>query len=136
LADLHAPLAHPTDLAGGRLVGGAHGVPTRLAQSRGARRLTGMRTLRFVLSYLSLNLSAAMEYRAAFLVQAFSMMLNDLIFVVFWALYFARFPDVGGWGVHDVAILWAIAATSIGLSATLLGNCTRVATIIVQGQLD
>jgi ABC-2 type transport system permease protein len=29
-----------------------------------------------------------------------------------------------------------VAAVSIGLSATLLGNCTRVATIIVQGQLD
>jgi ABC-2 type transport system permease protein len=29
-----------------------------------------------------------------------------------------------------------VAATSIGLSAALFGNCTRLATIIVQGQLD
>jgi viologen exporter family transport system permease protein len=95
-----------------------------------------MRTLRFVLAYLRLNLSAAVEYRGAFLAQAVGMMLNDLVFIIFWGMYFARFPNVGGWGVQDVALLWAVAATSIGLSAALLGNCTRIATIVVQGQLD
>jgi len=92
--------------------------------------------LHFVLAYLRLNLSAAVEYRAAFLAQVLGMMLNDLVFIIFWGLYFARFPAVGGWGIQDVALLWAVAGTSIGLSAALLGNCTRIATIIVQGQLD
>ncbi len=94
------------------------------------------KTLRFVLAYLSLNLSAALEYRAAFLAQAVGMLLNDLFFMAFWLLYFARFPNVAGWGPADVGQVWAIAAVSIGLSATLFGNCTRLATIIVQGQLD
>jgi ABC-2 type transport system permease protein len=58
------------------------------------------------------------------------------VFFIFWVLYFARFPSVGGWDARDIALLWAVAATSIGLSAALLGNCTRLATIIVQGQLD
>jgi ABC-2 type transport system permease protein len=93
-------------------------------------------TLRFVTAYLSLNLSAALEYRAAFLAQAAGMMLNDAMFCIFWVLYFARFQGVSGWSIQDVALVWAVAATSIGLSATLLGNCTRLATIIVQGQLD
>ena len=65
-------------------------------------------TLRFVLAYLRLNLSAAVEYRAAFLAQALGMMLNDLVFIIFWGLYFARFPNVGGWGMQDVALLWAV----------------------------
>jgi ABC-2 type transport system permease protein len=95
-----------------------------------------MDTLRFVLAYLRLNVAAAMEYRAAFLLQTLGMMLNDAVFAIFWVLYFARFPDVGGWGARDIALIWAVAATSIGLSVALLGNCTRVATIIVQGQLD
>jgi ABC-2 type transport system permease protein len=93
-------------------------------------------TLRFVLYYLGLNLSAALEYRAAFLAQAAGMFLNDAVFAVFWALYFARFPNVAGWQASDVALLWAVAATSIGLSAGLVGNCTRLASIVVQGQLD
>ena len=49
--------------------------------------------LRFVLAYLRLNLSAAVEYRAAFLAQALGMMLNDLVFIIFWGLYFARIPE-------------------------------------------
>jgi ABC-2 type transport system permease protein len=94
------------------------------------------KNVRFVVHYLGLNLSAALEYRAAFLAQAVGMMLNDAVFAVFWALYFTRFPNVGGWGARDIALLWAVAATGIGLSAALLGNCNRLATIVVQGQLD
>jgi ABC-2 type transport system permease protein len=93
-------------------------------------------TVRFIATYLSLNLAAAAEYRAAFLAQALGMMLNDIVFAMFWVLYFARFPNVGGWEPRDIALLWAVAATSIGLSAALLGNCSRIATIVVQGQLD
>ena len=87
--------------------------------------------VRFVLAYLRLNLSAAVGYRAAFLAQALGMMLNDLVFIIFWGLYFARFPNVGGWGIQDVALLWAVAATSIGLSAALValasGGCVLAA---------
>lgn len=92
--------------------------------------------LEFALTYFRINLLAAMEYRLAFFVQAIGMLLNDLAFAIFWVLYFARFPDVAGWSVGDLALIWAVGATSIGLSAALMGNCTRVATIVVQGQLD
>src|SRR4051812_42391513 len=94
------------------------------------------RILAFVLTYMRINLLAALEYRLAFLVQAVGMLLNDAVFAIFWVMYFARFAEVGGWGVRELGLLWAVGATSIGLSAALFGNCTRVPTIIVQGQLD
>lgn len=92
--------------------------------------------LRFVFSYIALNLAGAMEYRAAFIAQALGMMLNDLVFFIFWALFFQRFPNVGGWGVRDILLIYAVTATAVGLSVALFGNCTRLATVIVQGQLD
>lgn len=92
--------------------------------------------LRFFAYYLGVNLSAALEYRAAFIVQALGMFANDLAFAVFWVLFFAQFPDVGGWTIADVALVWAVAATSIGLAAAFFSNCNRLATIVVQGQLD
>src|SRR5689334_6471584 len=64
------------------------------------------------------------------------MFANDAVFAIFWALYFNRFPSVGGWQAADVALIYAVAATSIGLSVAIFGNCNRLATIIVQGQLD
>src|SRR5947209_819543 len=85
---------------------------------------------------MGLNLQAALEYRAAFIAQALGMMFNDLVFFIFWALFFARFPNVAGWGPRDIGLLWAVAATSVGLSAALFGNCTRLAPIVAQGQLD
>jgi ABC-2 type transport system permease protein len=91
---------------------------------------------RFVLAYIRLNLSAALEYRASFIAQTVGMMLNDAVFFIFWAIYFARFSDVSGWGMRDVALIWAVAATAVGLAVALLGNCMRLATLIVQGQLD
>src|ERR1700750_2173635 len=94
------------------------------------------KNVRFVLYYIGLNLQAALEYRTAFIVQALGMFTNDVVFAVFWILYFARFPTVGGWQASDVAMVWAVGATSIGLSAALVGNCNRLATIVVQGQLD
>src|SRR5215216_6553842 len=91
---------------------------------------------RFLLAYIRLNLSAAMEYRVSFIAQTLGMMLNDAVFFIFWAIYFARFSNVAGWEMRDVALIWAVAATAIGLGVALLGNCTRLATLVVQGQLD
>jgi ABC-2 type transport system permease protein len=91
---------------------------------------------RFLLAYIKLNLAAAMEYRAAFIAQTLGMLLNDAVFFIFWAIYFARFQEVSGWGMRDVALIWAVAATSVGLAVALVGNCTRLATVIVEGQLD
>jgi ABC-2 type transport system permease protein len=94
------------------------------------------RYARFLVAYVRLNLSAAMEYRVSFIAQSLGMVLNDAVFFIFWVIYFARFSDVGGWGMRDVALVWSVSATAIGLSVALLGNCTRLATLIVHGQLD
>lgn len=95
-----------------------------------------VKTLRFFAYYFGVNLAAALEYRAAFIAQAVGMFTNDLVFAVFWLVYFARFQNVGGWQMADVALVWAVAATSIGLATAVFGNCNRLATIVVQGQLD
>ena len=92
--------------------------------------------MRFALAYMRINLAAALEYRAAFVIQVGGMLMNDLAFFVFWVLFFNRFPDVGGWGMGDVALVWAVAATAIGLSIAVFGNCVRVAAIVMDGQLD
>ncbi|MHB8575524.1 MAG: ABC transporter permease [Dehalococcoidia bacterium] len=94
------------------------------------------RQVRFVAAYLALNFSAAMEYRAAFVSQTIGMMLNDGLMIVFWVLFFQRFPRVSGWGLRDVLALWGIVAASFGLGVGLFGNTTKLAAVIARGQLD
>jgi ABC-2 type transport system permease protein len=92
--------------------------------------------LALMLACARFNLAAAMEYRGSFIAQCLGMALNDAFIFIFWGIYFDRFPNVEGWGLRDVLILWGIVATSFGIGVTVFGNCVRLATVIVQGQLD
>ncbi|MEH1862744.1 MAG: ABC-2 family transporter protein [Nostoc sp.] len=87
-------------------------------------------------AYIRLNLNAHLEYRGAFLTQVVAMVLNNLVWVTFWGLFFTRFPVLRGWTVQDVVTLWAIAATGFGLANTICGNAMQLTSLIVQGQLD
>src|SRR5437763_918034 len=87
-------------------------------------------------AYTRLNLNAQLEYRGAFLSQVGAMFLNDGVWVVFWALFFTRFPVLRGWGVKDVISVWAMAAAGFGLAYAIYGNALNLASLIAQGQLD
>src|SRR5437588_10057150 len=67
--------------------------------------------VRFLAACARLNLAAAMEYRASFIAQCAGMFLNDAMLLVFWWMYFQRFPKLGGWQMGDVILLWAVVAT-------------------------
>ncbi|MBI2940707.1 MAG: ABC-2 family transporter protein [Chloroflexi bacterium] len=92
--------------------------------------------LGFMWTYVKLNLSSAMEYRAAFVSQVVGMALNDAIMIVFWWLFFLRFPEVGGWQLADILRLWGVLAVAFGLATAVFGNCSRLPALIASGQLD
>jgi len=107
-------------------------------KERGNRSLSRSfgKSLALIWAYTGLNLSAAMEYRAAFISQVLGMALNDAMMIFFWYLFFRQFPRVGGWGLPDILRLWGIAAVGFGLATALFGQCVRLATLISGGQLD
>ena len=43
--------------------------------------------------------------KANFALQVGGMIVNDVVFLALWALFFAGFRSVGGWGMADVALL-------------------------------
>src|SRR5947209_16743935 len=98
-------------------------------------KLSG-RTLRFIGVYLVANLQAAMEYRAAFVVQVLSMAANDCLWLFFWWTYFKQFPLVHGWQNTDIVVIWAISACGFGVSVGVFGNAPKLAVLIMNGGLD
>jgi ABC-2 type transport system permease protein len=92
--------------------------------------------LRLAAAYVHLNLKAHLEYRGAFITQVVAMILNNLVWVTFWVLFFQRFPVLRGWTVQDVITLWALAAAGFGLAHSICGNALRLSGLIVRGQLD
>jgi ABC-2 type transport system permease protein len=87
-------------------------------------------------AYTRLNLNAQLEYRGAFITQVGAMFLNDGVWVVFWTLFFTRFPVLRGWTIDDVITVWAVAAAGFGLAHAIYGNGLLLAGLIAQGQLD
>lgn len=92
---------------------------------------------RFVRAVVGVNLRAALEYRVSFLATAGFMAINDGMWIVFWTLFFRRFPVVRGWELTDIVTLWAVAAFGFGLATGILGNSRpEGARVIVEGRLD
>ena len=92
--------------------------------------------LRLVIAYNRLNLNAQLEYRSAFFSQVIAMLLNNVMWIIFWEIFFSRFPVLRDWNVNDAITVWALAAAGIGLTNVVYGNALHLARLIVQGQLD
>jgi len=91
---------------------------------------------RFLWTCWKLNLAGAMEFRMSFLLTAGMMIVNDLVWILFWGIYFAKFSGVNGWEFRDVAMMWSIAAGGAGIVGTFFGNANRLSGLISTGQLD
>ena len=92
--------------------------------------------LAFLAAYFRANLKVALEYRVAFWANVLAMFLNDLMWVIFWAIFFTRFPEVRGYDLRDVLTIWAVAALGFGVATGIFGNCSRYAPIVAEGRLD
>lgn len=64
------------------------------------------------------------------------MMLNDIIFMVMWWLFFREFQQVGSWGTKEMTALLAFGFASYGIMSVFFGGSKDVAAIIVSGELD
>lgn len=92
--------------------------------------------LAFFASYVGINFRTALEYRGSFWSRIFSMLVNDCMWLWYWAIYFTRFPVVQGWQRDDVMALWAFVGVFFGLQATIAGGATGLAASIRQGNMD
>ena len=87
-------------------------------------------------AYVRFNFRAQLEYRGAFFSQVASMFVNDGVWVLFWMLFFQKFPVVHGWSLKDVLALWAILTAGFGLAYGIMGNTLHIAASVTQGEID
>jgi ABC-2 type transport system permease protein len=72
----------------------------------------------------------------ALAVQMLIMAINDLVWVIFWVLFFDRVGTLGGWDRDSIILLQAVLTTAGGLSLGMLANARRIGTMAVSGDLD
>jgi ABC-2 type transport system permease protein len=95
-----------------------------------------MKELKFLLAVWKANLQSVMEYRMAFILQVFGMMINNAIYFLIWVIYFDRFKEVRGWGLNDMFVTYGIIASGFGLVSVLFGNVFNLGDVIARGRLD
>lgn len=92
--------------------------------------------LRFLGALIATNLRASLALRGAFWLQASFMVLNNLAYFAVWWIFFARFDDIGGWRLADLAALYGVVAAAFGLTIVLCGGLRDLGRHIVEGTLD
>ena len=74
--------------------------------------------------------------RTNFLLQSVGMIVNDVFFLLLWYMFFAGFRRVGGWGLHDVALLLGLIMSIVALSGVFFGGYRDMAATILRGEID
>ncbi|MFN3412357.1 MAG: ABC transporter permease [Exilispira sp.] len=90
-------------------------------------------------TFVKMNLKSQMQYKKAFFLQVFGMILNDVAFLVLWYLLYGNFKasfDIKGINFNNIVLIWAIAASSFGLMHAVFAGFRNLANIIVSGKLD
>ncbi|MEZ5343690.1 MAG: ABC-2 family transporter protein [Acidimicrobiales bacterium] len=64
------------------------------------------------------------------------MVINDLVWVLFWVIVMRRAGDIRGWSTQRVLLLQAILTTSSGVALGVLGSSRRIVELVSTGTLD
>jgi ABC-2 type transport system permease protein len=93
-------------------------------------------SLRFAGALIATNVKATVMLRGAFAMQVVFMALNNLTFFVFWWVLMRRVPDLRGWHLGDMQVLFGIVAAGFGVAVILAGGVRHLGRFIDEGELD
>ena len=92
--------------------------------------------MRGLLATLRSAVAEALANRAALASQVGIMVLNDVVWVLFWILFFRRVGSVRGWDADRILLLLAVLTSAGGIALGVLANARRVGSMAVDGNLD
>jgi ABC-2 type transport system permease protein len=72
------------------------------------------------------SLLGAMEYKFSFISRILGMLINDILLISIWTIFFARFPTVNGWTYIDTMQVMAISVTSFSLVHIIVPGTNRL----------
>lgn len=74
--------------------------------------------------------------RSGFWTQVLTMVVNDLAWILFWALFFRRVGTIRGWDTERVLLLLAVLTTAAGIVLGILSNARAIGRMAADGELD
>lgn len=74
--------------------------------------------------------------RAALATHMIVMIVNDIVWVIFWVLFFDRVGTIRNWNGDRILMLLAVLTTAGGICLGVFANVRHLASLIVNGELD
>ncbi len=93
-------------------------------------------SIRSVFTTLGMAWREAWAKRASFWMGILIMVVNDVVWVLFWVLTMRSIDDINGWGFDQIILLQAVFMAGAGLSLGLLSNVRHIPELITTGGLD
>jgi ABC-2 type transport system permease protein len=82
------------------------------------------------------QISAQMQYRASFFVQASGQFLATFTDFILLLLVFQRFPSIAGWSLGEIAFLYGLGGLAFGISDLVCGGFDSLSRMIRLGTFD
>lgn len=74
--------------------------------------------------------------RGALASQMTVMIVNDGVWIVFWAIFFRRTGPLAGWDLDTIIVLQAVLTAAGGIALGLVANARRIGPLALDGGLD
>lgn len=92
--------------------------------------------MRGLLATLRAAFLEAGSNRGALVSQMAVMIVNDGVWIVFWALFFNRVGELGGWDLEGIILLQCVLTAAGGIALGLVANARRIGALALEGGLD
>lgn len=92
--------------------------------------------IKLIFDYFLLNLKKEWQYKTSFFMQIVMMILNDAFFIIQWVVIFQIVDDIGGYGLNEALMLFALSAGYFGIAKTFFGGIFNINSLIYDGKLD
>lgn len=92
--------------------------------------------LRVTIKTIKYGLMREMINKTSFILNIVFMILNNASFIIQWIVIYSLKEDVGGYTFNQVLLLWAIAASTYGISHFIFKNSSSLSDVITNGKLD
>ena len=92
--------------------------------------------LKVTIKTIKYGLMREMINKTSFIMNIVFMILNNASFIIQWIILYSLKKDVGGYTFNQVLLLWAIAASTYGISHFIFKKSFSLSDIITNGKLD
>lgn len=92
--------------------------------------------LRLFARLTAARIRAQLQYRASFALQTTGMFLVSFLDFVAILVIFANVPQLGGWSVSEVALLYGVSSLSFAITDLIIGHLDQLPQLIRDGSFD